>query len=113
VPDDQNLPQLSTFPRAISFTTSRGFAQEVLSGEGFSRKGAKTQSAAAFLRGFLCAFAPLREKNPFSHRALARFEYFLCKPKTQSAAAFLKDFLCAFAPLRDKSNKESLRAKLT
>ena len=57
-----------------------GFAQEVLSGGGFSRKGAKTQSAAAFLRGFLCAFAPLREKNPFSHRALARFEYFLCKP---------------------------------
>jgi hypothetical protein len=30
--------------------------------EYFSRKGAKTQSAAAFLQGFLCAFAPLREK---------------------------------------------------
>jgi hypothetical protein len=30
--------------------------------EDFSRKGAKTQSAAAFPRGFLCAFAPLREK---------------------------------------------------
>jgi len=28
----------------------------------FSRKGAKTQSAGAFLKGFLCAFAPLREK---------------------------------------------------
>ena len=30
--------------------------------EDFSRKGAKTQSAAAFLRGLLCAFAALREK---------------------------------------------------
>jgi hypothetical protein len=30
--------------------------------ENFSRKGAKTQSAAAFLRGPLCAFASLREK---------------------------------------------------
>jgi len=30
--------------------------------EDYSRKGAKTQSAAAFRRGFLCAFAPLREK---------------------------------------------------
>jgi hypothetical protein len=29
--------------------------------EDFSRKGAKTQSAAAFLKVFLCAFAPLRE----------------------------------------------------
>jgi hypothetical protein len=29
--------------------------------EDFSRKGAKAQSAAAFLKGFLCAFAPLRE----------------------------------------------------
>jgi hypothetical protein len=28
----------------------------------FSRKGAKAQSATAFLKGFLCAFAPLREK---------------------------------------------------
>jgi hypothetical protein len=27
-----------------------------------SRKDAKAQSAAAFLNGFLCAFAPLREK---------------------------------------------------
>jgi hypothetical protein len=27
-----------------------------------SRKGAKAQSAAAFLKTFLCAFAPLREK---------------------------------------------------
>jgi hypothetical protein len=35
--------------------------------EGFSRKGAKTQSAAAFLRVFLCAFAPLREKCFLSH----------------------------------------------
>jgi len=84
---------------------------KVLSGENFLPQ--RRKALPRFQRGFLCAFAPLREKNPFSHRALARFEYFLCKPKTQSAAAFLKDFLCAFAPLRDKSNKESLRAKLT
>jgi hypothetical protein len=30
--------------------------------EVFSRKGAKTQSAAALPMAFLCAFAPLREK---------------------------------------------------
>jgi hypothetical protein len=30
--------------------------------EDFSRKGAKAQSAAAFLKVFLCAFAPSREK---------------------------------------------------
>jgi hypothetical protein len=30
--------------------------------EVFSRKGAKTQSAAALPRALLCAFAPLREK---------------------------------------------------
>jgi hypothetical protein len=29
--------------------------------EDLSRKGAKAQSATAFLTGFLCAFAPLRE----------------------------------------------------
>jgi hypothetical protein len=29
----------------------------------FSRKGAKTQSAAAFPKDFLCAFASLREKS--------------------------------------------------
>jgi hypothetical protein len=29
----------------------------------FSRKGAKAQSAAAFLKSFLCAFAPLRERS--------------------------------------------------
>jgi hypothetical protein len=29
----------------------------------FSRKGAKAQSATAFLKGFLCAFAPLRERS--------------------------------------------------
>src|SRR5215207_10459046 len=28
--------------------------------EDLSRKGAKAQSATAFLKGFLCAFAPLR-----------------------------------------------------
>src|SRR5215217_5087143 len=33
--------------------------------EDLSRKGAKAQSAAAFLKGFLCAFAPLREKYSF------------------------------------------------
>jgi hypothetical protein len=38
-------------------------ARIILHGEtDFSRKGAKQQSAAAFLKGFLCAFAPLREK---------------------------------------------------
>src|SRR5215213_9372600 len=31
----------------------------------FSRKDAKAQSATAFLKGFLCAFAPLREKYFF------------------------------------------------
>jgi hypothetical protein len=36
-------------------------AEEYLHEEDFSRKGAKTQSAAALRRGFLCAFAPLRE----------------------------------------------------
>jgi hypothetical protein len=36
--------------------------------EDFSRKGAKAQSAAAFLNGicFLCAFAPLREYYLFA-----------------------------------------------
>jgi hypothetical protein len=38
----------------------------------FSRKGAKTQSAAAFLEVFLYAFAPLREKY-FLLRVPARF----------------------------------------
>jgi hypothetical protein len=40
------------------FNADVGFAQ-LLSPGGFSRKGAKTQSAAAFLKVF---FAPLREK---------------------------------------------------
>jgi hypothetical protein len=31
--------------------------------EYFARKGAKTQSAAAFAKVFLCAFAPLRAKS--------------------------------------------------
>jgi len=34
----------------------------------FSRKDAKAQSAAAFPEGFLCAFAPLREKDSLNHR---------------------------------------------
>jgi hypothetical protein len=38
-----------------------------LDGQDFSRKGAKAQSAAAFSKDFLCAFAPLREKNFSSH----------------------------------------------
>jgi hypothetical protein len=37
----------------------------ISSQEHFSRKGAKAQSAAAFLNGFLCAFAPLREKYSY------------------------------------------------
>jgi hypothetical protein len=50
-----------------------GFAQEtVLRPEGFSRKGAKTQSAAAFLKVFLCTFAPLRE-TCFRGRNAERF----------------------------------------
>jgi hypothetical protein len=45
-----------------------GFAQKVpYAGEDFSRKGAKAQSAAAFSKDFLCAFAPLREKNFSCH----------------------------------------------
>jgi hypothetical protein len=36
----------------------------------FSRKGAKTQSAAAFPKDFLCAFAPLREKLPQAKASL-------------------------------------------
>jgi hypothetical protein len=34
---------------------------------------AKAQSAIAFLKGFLCAFAPLREKS-------SRYSYFRAKP---------------------------------
>ena len=41
--------------------------QKYLFTEEFSRKGAKAQSAAASQNGFVCAFAPLREKN-VSHR---------------------------------------------
>ena len=36
--------------------------ENYLYGEDFSRKGARSQSAAAFPGGFLCAFAPLRGK---------------------------------------------------
>jgi hypothetical protein len=45
-----------------------GFARKYRQEEDFSRKGAKAQSAAAFLRG---SFAPLREKQ-FSFTAKAR-----------------------------------------
>src|SRR5215217_5495658 len=41
--------------------------------EDLSRKGAKAQSAAAFLKGFLCAFAPLREKYFFPPNAMRTF----------------------------------------
>jgi hypothetical protein len=56
--------------QTVRFT--RRARQEVMSPgfrEDFSRKGAKAQSAAAFLNGFLCAFAPLREKS-----SLVRFQ---------------------------------------
>ena len=38
--------------------------------QNFSRKGAKALSAAAFLKGFLCALAPLREKKSRRYRIL-------------------------------------------
>jgi hypothetical protein len=47
--------------------------------EDLSRKGAKAQSATAFIKGFLCAFAPLRENTLFLERPLNAFEYFSCK----------------------------------
>jgi hypothetical protein len=61
---------------------------------------AKAQSAAAFLSGFLCAFAPLREKNFFSRRVLDRFEHFLCKAfkhtdrASQNTSTDCADYLC-------------------
>ncbi len=42
--------------------------------EDLSRKGAKAQSATAFLRGFLCGFAPLREKYFFPTGGQMKFE---------------------------------------
>jgi hypothetical protein len=39
----------------------QGALHESSSTQKISRKGAKAQSATAFLKGFLCAFAPLRE----------------------------------------------------
>jgi hypothetical protein len=51
-----------------------------LSREYFPRKGAKAQSAAAFLEGFLCAFAPLREKLFSAATVPDAFEYFSGKP---------------------------------
>jgi hypothetical protein len=45
-------------------TESRGMLgfENRSNGNDFSRKDAKAQSATAFLKGFLCVFAPLREK---------------------------------------------------
>jgi hypothetical protein len=48
----------------------------------FSRKGAKTRSAAAFLKAFLCAFASLRGNIFPSSVPLIRFEYFSGKAST-------------------------------
>ena len=45
----------------IRTSSSRSLAQR--------RKGAKAQSATAFLGGFLCAFAPLREKYSVQSRS--------------------------------------------
>jgi hypothetical protein len=47
--------------------------------EGSSRKGAKTQSAAAFLRVFLCVFAPLREKCLLAHVKILTLGTFCAK----------------------------------
>ena len=47
------------------FRVQAALHEKYLYREDLSRKGAKAQSAAAFLKGFLCAFAPLREKYFF------------------------------------------------
>jgi hypothetical protein len=46
----------------VQFRVQATLHEKHLYREDLSRKGAKAQSAAAFLKGFLCAFAPLREK---------------------------------------------------
>ncbi|HEU4837053.1 MAG TPA: hypothetical protein VFS90_21655, partial [Pyrinomonadaceae bacterium] len=78
--------------------------------EVFSRKGAKTQSAAALPTAFLCAFARSQSSGHLSDRkqiqaakSAGEEEVFSRKgAKTQSAAALPTAFLCAFAPLREK-----------
>jgi hypothetical protein len=58
---------------------NEGLCTKSVFGRGhFSRKGAKAQSAAAFLRFSwrLCAFAPLREKNFLAFTRPEQFEYF-------------------------------------
>ncbi|HXQ69894.1 MAG TPA: amino acid adenylation domain-containing protein, partial [Pyrinomonadaceae bacterium] len=63
VPLDPSYP-----PERLKLLIEDSHASVVLTHEKFeekvfSRKGAKAQSAAAFLPGSLCAFAPLREKS--------------------------------------------------
>ena len=47
--------------------------------EDVSRKGAKVQSAAAFLWSFLCTFAPLRDNTCSNHGPEQNSEDVLCK----------------------------------
>ena len=47
--------------KSANLQSAFNFAQKVFISERLSRKGAKTQSAAAFSKGFLCALAPLCE----------------------------------------------------
>ncbi|HKV34445.1 MAG TPA: amino acid adenylation domain-containing protein [Pyrinomonadaceae bacterium] len=62
----ERLKLLIEDSRATVVLTHETLAQAALFDEEevFSRKGAKAQSAAAFLPGSLCAFAPLRETAP-------------------------------------------------
>jgi hypothetical protein len=84
--------------------SSSGFARKVPYREDFSRKGAKAQSATAFLKGFLCAFAPLREKYFFFSDSISDFS---CKAsstlssptichKEAHKAEIVKQFLSVF-----------------
>jgi hypothetical protein len=71
--------------------------------EGFSRKGAKAQSAAAFLRVFLCVFAPLREKCLLSHVKILTPGTFCAKltcytEGTKRRIGTKPDFLSVFVP---------------
>jgi len=47
----------------------------LITGENFSRKDAKAQSAAAFQLGFLCAFASLRESFPLGLRLFGQSQF--------------------------------------
>jgi hypothetical protein len=69
--------------------TKGSYAEEV-----FSRKGAKTQSAAAFLRFFFAPFAPLREKYFIAQDLRSDFSTFvqrLPNPKNKEAMCIPSD----------------------